>query len=228
MRWSLCGSFSITTFNFCLLDMRIEAFDKTYKLPFSCVGTGHVIFKQTLYCQRMFTNKIMKISLKESRLLAERPVEQTDKQDTFPYQSGKYSDIDFAVDEKGLWVVYATNASRGYILISKINEDDLTFEKTWATDILKKDVGNTFMICGVLYAIDSYDKTPTFVKYMFDTNTAKQRTLDAAVLPFKNSLTGDYARLYSLDYSPADKALYSWNNGRIEIYPVSFVDDNDP
>ena len=208
--------------------MKFEIVDKTYKLPFSCVGTGHVVFKQILYCQKMFTNKVVKYSLKEGRWLAERSLDQVDKHNTFPYQSGKHSDLDFAIDEKGLWITYATNSSRGNIVISKLNEDDLSFEKTWVTDIVKKDVGNTFVICGVLYAIDAYDKAPTFVKYVFDTNTAKQRTLDREELPFSNNLSGDFARVYALDYSPADKALYSWNNGRIEIYPVSFVHDNDP
>lgn len=167
-------------------------------------------------------------SLKESRWLGERKLDNVGIHDTYPYQSGKHSDIDFAVDEKGLWIIYATNSSRGHIKISKLNEEDLSFEKTWSTDILKKDVGNAFIICGVLYAVNAYDEAPTYIKYTFDTNTSRQRTLDPEVLPFKNSLTGDYARMYALDYSPSNKALYSWNNGRVEIYPVSFVHDDDP
>lgn len=202
--------------------------NKTHELPFSCVGTGHVVYKQVLYCQKMFTNKIVRYSLKESRWLAERQLEHVGRHETFPYQSGKHSDLDFAIDETGLWLIYATNSSRGHIVISKLNEEDLTFEKTWVTDILKKDVGNAFIICGVLYAVDAYDKVPTYVKYTFDTNTAKQRTLDKQLLPFRNSLTGDFARTYALDYSPSDKALYAWNNGNVEIYPVSFVRDTDP
>lgn len=176
----------------------------------------------------MFTNKIVKYSLKESRFLGERPLDNVGVHDTFPYQSGKHSDLDFAVDEKGIWLIYATNSSRGNIVISKIKEDDLSFEDTWVTEIKKNTVGNAFIICGILYATDNYDKTPAYIKYGFDTNKGKGFTLDSKVLPFVNTLSGDYARVYALDYSPSDQALYLWNNGRIEIYPVSFAAANEP
>lgn len=208
--------------------LKFELVDKTYQLPFSCVGTGHVVYKKVLYCQKMFTNKIVKYSLKESRFLGERALDNVGVHDTFPYQSGKHSDLDFAVDEKGIWLIYATNSSRGNIVISKIKEDDLSFEDTWVTEIKKNTVGNAFIICGILYATDNYDKTPAYIKYGFDTNKGKGFTLDSKVLPFVNTLSGDYARVYALDYSPSDQALYLWNNGRIEIYPVSFAAANEP
>ncbi|WAR02615.1 NOE3-like protein [Mya arenaria] len=207
--------------------LKFELVDKTISLPFSCVGTGHVVFKHALYCQKMFTNKIVKYSLAEARFLGERQLEHVGVHDTFPYQSGKNSDIDFAIDETGLWVIYATNSSNGCIVISKLNED-LSFEDTWVTEITKKHVGNAFIICGILYATNAYDEVPTFIKYTFDTRTARGKVLEPGVLPFRNSVSGDYAKVYALDYNPSDKALYSWNNGRVEIFPVSFVDDSDP
>ncbi|XP_053375608.1 olfactomedin-like protein 2B isoform X3 [Mercenaria mercenaria] len=211
-----------------LKGLKFEQVDKTYELPFSCVGTGHVVYKQVLYCQKMFTNKIVKYSLAESRWLGERQLDNVGVHDTFPYQSGKHTDLDFAVDEKGLWLIYATNSSRGHIVVSKVNEEDLSFDNTWVTEVKKKTVGNAFIICGVLYAVDAFDKAPTYVKYVFDTNTANGRGLEPGDLPFVNSVSSDYARVYGLDYSPSDQALYSWNNGRIEIYPVSFLDENEP
>lgn len=211
-----------------LKSLKFELVEKTYQLPFSCVGTGHVVFKKVLYCQKMFTNKIVKYSLAESRWLNEKPLDNVGVHDTFPYQSGKFSDLDFAVDEKGLWLIYATNSSRGHIVISKLNEEDLTFSNTWVTEIKKNTVGNAFIICGVLYATDAYNKSPTYVKHVFDTDKAKGLTLTPSDLPFVNTLSGDYARVYTLAYSPSDQALYSWNNGRIEIFPVSFSSPSEP
>ncbi|KAH3877046.1 hypothetical protein DPMN_000901 [Dreissena polymorpha] len=211
-----------------LKSLKFELVDKTYKLPFSCVGTGHVVFRQKLYCQKMFTNKIVMYSLKDTRLLMDKQLDHVGVQDTYPYQCGKNTDLDFAIDETGLWLIYATNSSKGHIVISKLNEDDMSFEKTWVTDIRKRDVGNAFIICGVLYVTASYDKVPTYVKYVFDTNNVKGNVLESTVLPFRNAVSGDYARVYALDYSPSDKALYSWNNGRVEVFPVSFIDANDP
>jgi len=204
--------------------------EKTFKLPFSCVGTGHVVYKQCLYCHKMFTNKIVKYSLKDNMGLGDIQLENSGVHDSFPYQFGKHSDLDFAIDEKGLWLIYATNSSKGHIKISKINEETFSLDKqsTHVTEIKKNQVGNAFMICGVLYATNAYDEVPTYIKYMFDTNTQRTTVLEPGQLPFRNSLGGQYARVYALDYSPSDKALYSWNNGRVEIFPVSFVDDSEP
>lgn len=209
-------------------ELKYEIVGKVHQLPFSCVGTGHVIYKQVLYCQKMYTRKIVRYSLAESRWLGEKEVDSVGIHDTFPYQSGKFSDMDFAVDEIGLWLIYATNASRGNIVISKIVEKDLSFERSWVTDIPKKEVGNAFIICGILYATASYKDVPTYIKYTYDTVKAKQTVLSAKNIPFKNAIDVEFARVYSLDYSPGDKALYSWNNGRVEIYPVSFVSEREP
>lgn len=217
----------VTEYN-SMQEFKFESIGKLYELPFSCVGTGHVIYKKILYCQKMYTRKIVRYSLEESRWLGEKMLDNVGIHDTFPYQSGKFSDLDFAVDEVGLWLIYATNASRGNIVISKIIEDDLSFERSWVTDIPKRNVGNAFIICGILYATDSFKNIPTYIKYTFDTIKASQTTLSPKDIPFKNSVGGDFARVYSLDYSAGDKALYSWNNGRVEIYPVSFSSENEP
>jgi len=178
----------------------------------------------------MFTNKIVKYSLKDDRGLGEIQLENVGVRDSFPYQSGKHSDLDFAIDEKGLWLIYATNSSKGNITISKINDEDFSLDKrlTYVTDIKKNQVGNAFIICGVLYAINAYDEVPTYIKYRYDTNTRCSTVLESGQLPFRNSLGAKVTKVYALDYSPSDKALYSWNNGRVEIFPVSFVDDSEP
>ena len=217
----------ITEYN-SIKELKFEQIGKLYELPFSCVGTGHVIYKKILYCQKMYTRKIVRYSLEESRWLREKELDSVGIHDTFPYQSGKFSDLDFAVDEKGLWLIYATNASRGSIVISKVVEEDLSFNGTWVTDIPKRSVGNAFIICGVLYATDSFKNIPTYIKYSFDTERALGTTLDPEDIPFKNTIENDFARVFSLDYSPGDKALYSWNSGRVEIFPVSFSSEDEP
>lgn len=56
--------------------------------------------------------------------------------------------MDFAVDEDGLWVVYAAEASTGNIVISKLNDTTLAVLNTWHTKQYKPSVTNTFMVCG--------------------------------------------------------------------------------
>ncbi|WAR02531.1 NOE3-like protein [Mya arenaria] len=162
----------------------------------------------------MFTNKIVKYSLAEARFLGERQLEHVGVHDSFPYQSGKNSHI----DETGLWVIYATNSSNGCIVISKLNED-VSFEDTWVTEIAKKNT----LVMRSLYVSFCTLLTHT-TKFLRSSNTR----LTHAQPEGRNSVSGDYAKVYALDYSPSDKPLYSWNNGRVEIFPVSFVDDSDP
>ena len=217
----------ITEYN-SIKELKFELIGKLYELPFSCVGTGHAVYKKILYCQKMYTRKIVRYSLEESRWLGEKPLDNVGIHDTFPYQSGKFTDLDFAVDEVGLWLIYSTNASRGNIVISKVVEEDLSFERSWVTDIPKRSVGNAFVICGILYATNSFKDIPTYIKYAYDTIRAQGVTLSPEDIPFSNSVEGNFARVYSLDYSPGDKALYSWNSGKVEIFPVSFSSEDEP
>ena len=76
------------------------------------------------------------------------------------------------------------------------------------------------MICGVLYATDSYDKTPTYIKYVYDTNTGGGKVLSSKDIPFANAIGSSYAHTYMLDYNPMDRKLLAWNHGRVEIYSI--------
>lgn len=209
--------------------LRYDLVTRTHELPFYCEGTGHVIYRSALYCHKMMTNKITKYNLDVGRWECERVIEGVGYQNKYPYQSGKYSDIDFAVDEHGLWVIYATDDSGGNIVVSQVNEIDLTFKQTWVTNIHKKTVGNTFMVCGVLYATDSYESLPTFIKYTYDTTTGQGKTLESSDIIFSNSLEEQTnVRIYMLDYDPSDRKLYSWNSGSIITYPVVFQSNFEP
>lgn len=195
---------------------------KKHTLPFFCEGTGHVVYKNCLYCHKVMTNKIVKFNLMEGRWVGELPLPGgAGSHNTYPYESGIFTDVDFAIDELGLWVIYATQTSRGHIVISKLDDLNFVITQSWTTDILKVDVGNAFMICGVLYCVDSFKKVPTFIKYIYDTNNGGKRVLAEGVLPFKNSISTNYAQNYMLDYNPLDEKLYAWNHGRIEIYTLT-------
>jgi len=202
------------------LDMfRLDSFTE-HKLPFFCEGTGHMVYKNTFYCHKVMTNKIVQYDLLSKRWLGEITLTGAGTHNTYPYESGTFTDIDFAVDELGLWVIYATPISHGNIIVSKINDEDFRIVESWTTNIPKRDVGNTFMICGVLYAVDSFKNVPTFIKYVFNTNTGGSKELGPGNIPFKNTIKREFALNYMLDYNPRDRKLYAWNHNVIEIYPT--------
>jgi len=45
--------------------------------------------------------------------------------------STEYTYIDLAVDTNGLWAIYAAEQQRNFLLVSKLDADRLTIQKTW-------------------------------------------------------------------------------------------------
>lgn len=89
------------------------------------------------------------------------------------YQWRGSTDIDFAVDENGLWAIYATEANSWNIVVSKLDHETLEVKDTWNTAWKKAWSGNAFMICGQLYVLKKYNEKTTFLHYSFDTKTGR-------------------------------------------------------
>lgn len=136
-----------------------------------------------------------------------------------------YSNVFLLPFFSGLWVIYSTEDSAGKIVISKLNPHSLVLEKTWLTSFPKKFVGNTFMVCGVLYATNSFKDTPTFVRYTYDTSSLQGAIHDAGHIIFNNAVmfnSSQQASSIMLDYNPKEHRLYSWSNAQIQTFPVYF------
>lgn len=54
------------------------------------------------------------------------------------------------MDEDGLWVIYATEASTVNIVISKLNDTTLVVAEHGSLQCINHLLPNTFMVCGVL------------------------------------------------------------------------------
>lgn len=205
------------------LALRHELVSKTYELPFYCEGTGHVVYKNALYCLKAKTNIMIRYELGGSAFIDEYPLDEAGVHDSYPYQNGILSDVDFAVDESGLWVVYSTIKADGKIVVSKLNDDTMELEKTWVTNFPKNLLLNTFMICGVLYGVEAPPASKAFIRYQYDTKTGVDSVMGAnrIVLPTVN--TEEKVNVAMLDYNAMDKNLYVWNDyGHVETYPVLF------
>ena len=76
-------------------------------------------------------------------------------------------------------------------------------------------MGNSFVACGVVYAIDSYHPTSTKINFAYDTKTGRQWNPNL-------SFTNRFNYNSMVDYNPSEKKLYSWDRGNLVTYSVIF------
>ncbi|XP_045565863.1 adhesion G protein-coupled receptor L1 isoform X5 [Salmo salar] len=208
-------------------DYRQNRVTTTYKLPNRVDGTGFVVYDGAVFYNKERTRNLVKYDLRTRIKSGEAVVLNANYHDTSPYRWGGKSDIDLAVDENGLWVIYSTEANNGRIVVSQVNPYTLRFEGTWATSFDKRGASNAFMACGVLYVVRSVfqdDEGQTdrggggggdMVLYAFDTSRGREVPVQ---IPFPNP----YQYISSIDYNPRDNQLYVWNNYYVLRYPLQF------
>ncbi|KAM4720955.1 adhesion G protein-coupled receptor L2 isoform 11-T11 [Rhinophrynus dorsalis] len=194
----------------------------TYKLPNRVDGTGFVVYDGAVFFNKERTRNIVKFDLRTRIKSGEAIINYANYHDTSPYRWGGKTDIDLAVDENGLWVIYATEQNNGMIVISQLNPYTLRFEATWETSYDKRAASNAFMICGVLYVVRSVyqdnesEAGKNSIDYIFNTKLNRGESVD---IPFPNQ----YQYIAAVDYNPRDNQLYVWNNNFILRYSLEFI-----
>uniref|UniRef100_A0A8C9Y114 Olfactomedin-like domain-containing protein n=1 Tax=Sander lucioperca TaxID=283035 RepID=A0A8C9Y114_SANLU len=160
-------------------------------------GCGHVVYKQSFYFHKAGTNRLMNgtntLIMENSRY----------HQLTYLFPNSK-TYFKFAVDENGLWVIFASNADDD-TMVAKINPDTFIVELIINTHYPTTKAGNAFIVCGVLYFTDDKDRRVT---YAFDLK--KESPLDASF-----DLRPANGTLAMLSYYPNKKLLYMWDSRSI-------------
>ncbi|XP_015242337.1 PREDICTED: olfactomedin-4-like isoform X2 [Cyprinodon variegatus] len=185
-----------------------------HSLPSGWYGSGNnfIVRDNTLYYQINNPFAIAKLNFTtvkyEYRVVAKASPK-------FSYSSSPNQNFDFAADEAGLWVTYATEESGGRMIIAKINEASFGIEEEWKTSVYKPSVTNAFMICGVFYAVRTIDTLTEEIFYKYDTNTKQEEYISILFERFRD-------KYYNLDYNPTDQKLYMYNDGYYVSYHLWF------
>lgn len=178
-------------------------------------GNNYVVRENTLYYQYRSPFGMAKFNM-TSVTVQNKAIPKASTQFSYHYSANQ--NLDFAADESGLWVTYATGESNGNLVLGKINEETFEVEEVWQTSEYKNSITNAFMICGVLYATRSVDTQTEEIFYTYDTNKNEESHVSIRFEKFQDFYV-------YLDYNPADQRLYMYNNGYYVYYNVKFKAD---
>uniref|UniRef100_A0A8C5IMK6 Olfactomedin 4 n=1 Tax=Junco hyemalis TaxID=40217 RepID=A0A8C5IMK6_JUNHY len=178
-------------------------------------GSGAALYKNYLYYHRYGSRYMVKHNINTNTEVLRKELPNAAIGNRFSYAGVAWQDIDFAVDESGLWVIYSTENNVGNIVISKLNETTLDVLNTWQTRQYKPSVSNAFMVCGVLYATRPLNTKKEEIFYMYDTSTGRENRV--SIIMDKKLDT-----IQSIDYSPIDQKLYVYSDSYLVRYDVTF------
>lgn len=181
-------------------------------------GNNYIIRENTLYYQLSSPFGLAKLNF-TSMTYASRVIPGASSR--FSYSGTGNQNFDFAADETGLWVSYATDELNGKLVLAKIDEASFGIVEEFQTSLYKPGLSNTFMVCGVLYAVRTIDIKNEEIFYKYDTRTKQESYISVLFERFLNK--------YSyLDYNPTDQKLYMYNNGYYVNYHLWFNHTTKP
>ncbi|XP_040917060.1 olfactomedin-4-like [Toxotes jaculatrix] len=187
---------------------------KQHDIPRGWEGAGnnYIVHGNTIYYQINTPFSMAKLNLTSSKY-DYRVIPAASQRFTYSYSNNQ--NLDFAADENGLWVMYASENSKGKIVLAKLDEKSFGIADEWETGAFKQLAGNAFMACGVMYATRSVDLNTEEIYYAFNTKTREEKHLNIRFQKFQETYT-------NLDYNPTDQKLYMYNNGYYVSYSVKF------
>ncbi|KAM6937272.1 gliomedin-like [Xenentodon cancila] len=173
-------------------------------------GCGHVVYKGSFYFHNGGSNRLVKFALNTRSIKTLIMPQSRYHNLKYLFRNSK-TYFKFAVDENGLWVIYASTTDDN-TMVAKLDPDTFTVESIINTAYPTAKAGNAFLICGVLYFTDDKDKRVT---YAF--NLMTQSPLDTSF-----DLRPSSGILAMFSYYPNKRLVYMWDNKSVNTCKVKF------
>lgn len=188
---------------------------KSLKLPSAWRGTGHTVYNNhAYYINQAEEIMLVKYDMKNSSVTdsAVFPL-----QDHVPvYGLTPETLMDLAVDEEGLWAIYATRQNERHISLAKMDANSLDVEQMWDTNCPRENAEAAFVICGTLYVVyNTQQPGRSRIQCVFDVNDMVTNE-DAPLIYFPKR----YGAHSSLKYNPQEHLLYAWDDGYQILYKL--------
>ncbi|XP_061554274.1 olfactomedin-like protein 3B [Phycodurus eques] len=192
------------------------ALGRPIRLPSDWRGSGIAVYNGYLYyIQQGEDMYVVRYDLLGGELMdvAILPVESR----AAVYSLNPETLADLAVDDQGLWLLYASSETEPNINLAKMDPVSLDIEQIWDTRCPRENSEAAFVVCGIVYVVyNTRMASRSRVQCMFDVND-KVLSEEAPLFYFPRR----YGAHASLKYNPEEKQLYSWDDGYQILYRLT-------
>ncbi|GFT64408.1 olfactomedin-like protein 2B [Nephila pilipes] len=194
-------------------DFRNDNYSHRHELPFPFSGTGHLVYNGSFYYNQENSEILVRSEFSPPRDSIEK-IRDAAYSDAAYLYSTELGYMDVMADENGLWLVYSAKYTNN-TMVRKLHPYTLHTEYIWNVTLPHRNVGEMFIACGVLYAVDSVTAPSTRIRFAFD--LYQNKVLEANIQfsnPFRNNSM--------IAYNPKHRKIYTWDKGNQLVYPILF------
>ncbi|XP_028853675.1 olfactomedin-like protein 3A [Denticeps clupeoides] len=185
------------------------------KLPSAWHGTGHAVYNgHVYYIKQGEEMRVMKYDLRNGSVVDSSVFPVKDQISVYGLSSDTY--VDLAVDEEGLWAIFASRENERHISLAKMDTDTLAIEQIWDTPCQRENAEAAFVICGTVYVVYN-TKLPSRSRVQCVFDVSDMVTSDDAPLVYFPKRYGSHS---SLKYSPMEQLIYAWDDGYQILYKL--------
>ncbi|XP_026791088.1 olfactomedin-like protein 3A [Pangasianodon hypophthalmus] len=188
---------------------------KAVQLPSTWQGMGHAVYNNHLYYVKVSEEiRLVKFDLQKGSVVDSAVFPANDQLPVYSLNAETY--IDLAIDEEGLWAIYATKNNEKHVSLAKVDPKTLAIQQMWDTPCPRENAEAAFVVCGTVYVVYN-SKLPSRSRIQCVFDVSDMVTTDDAPTVYFPKRYGTHS---SLKYSPMEQLVYAWDDGYQILYKL--------